>query len=258
MTALTSIDLFSGIGGFALGLDRAGVKPVAFSEIDAYRSAELKRHWPDVPNYGDIRQFDATRLSADIVAGGFPCRDTSEANTKGKGLDGEQSGLWREFFRIICEVRPRYAIVENPRRLRWRGLGRILGDLASIGYDAEWHSIRAADIGAPHRRERIFVIAYPDPARGRAFGLPCGRMARDHPILSGEKITGGFARFSETAWPSSWSDFISNIGRVDDGLSAGLAPFNAYADSIVPQIAQIIGEAIVAADGMRELRYEER
>ena len=245
------LDLFSGIGGFSLGFERVGIRTIGFSEIDSYRSAELRRHWPDVPNYGDVRNLDAKEISADIISGGFPCRDTSEANTKGKGLDGEQSGLWREFRRIIREVRPRYAVLENPRRLRRRGLSTILGDLAALGYDAEWDSFRGYDFGAPHRRERIIIIAYPDPTRRRAFGLPCRRMEGRDPLLSRAQVADGFARFSKAQWPTSWRDYISGLGRMDDGLSARLAPFNAYADSVMPQIAETIGAAIVAREAVR-------
>jgi DNA (cytosine-5)-methyltransferase 1 len=160
------LDLFSGIGGFSLGLERAGMRTVAFAEIDPFCRRVLAKHWPGVPIYDDVRAVTADRLradgiAADVVCGGFPCQDISVAG-KGAGLAGERSGLWVELARIIGEVRPRFAIVENVSALTTRGLGTVLGDLAALGYDAEWHCIPASAVGAPHRRDRIWIIAYPD------------------------------------------------------------------------------------------------
>src|SRR3990172_9328041 len=165
------LDLFSGIGGFSLGLERTnGFETVAFCEIEPYPQAVLRKHWPNVPIYDDIRTLTAERLksdgiSVDVITGGFPCQDLSVAG-KQAGIDGERSGLWKELCRIISEVRPQYAIVENVPALlsgdRGRWFGRVLGDLAQIGYDAEWHCISASAVGAPHRRDRIWIIAYTD------------------------------------------------------------------------------------------------
>lgn len=164
---LNVLDLFSGIGGFALGFERAGLRTVAFCEIEPYCRAVLARHWPRVPCYHDVRKLTASRLvrdgieRVDVVAGGFPCQDVSVAG-EGAGLAGEDSGLWFEQRRIVSEVRPRFVVVENVAALLSRGLGTILGDLASLGYAAEWHCIPAASVGAPHRRDRVFVIADAD------------------------------------------------------------------------------------------------
>ena len=180
------LDLFSGIGGFSLGLERAGMTTVAFCEIDPYCRAVLRKHWPDVPCYDDIRTLNRERLAADgiavdVICGGFPCQDISCAGA-GAGIDGERSGLWREYSRLIGELRPRYAIVENVAALLGRGLDVVLGDLAALGLDAEWHCIPASAVGAPHRRDRIWIVAYPrgeqhegDRAaigRPRTAGLP--------------------------------------------------------------------------------------
>jgi DNA (cytosine-5)-methyltransferase 1 len=160
------LDLFSGIGGFSLGLERAGMRTVAFCEIDPFCRRVLAKHWPGVPCYDDITTLTAARLAADgtrnidVICGGFSCQDISVAG-KGAGIEGSRSGLWSEYARIIGEVRPRYVIVENVAALLGRGLERVLGDLAALGYDAEWHCIPAAAIGAPHRRDRIWIIAYP-------------------------------------------------------------------------------------------------
>jgi DNA (cytosine-5)-methyltransferase 1 len=154
------LDLFSGIGGFSLGLERAGMRTVQFVELDPFCRAVLAQHWPDVPCHDDIRTFHPPVGFADVICGGFPCQDISIAGF-GAGLAGERSGLWTEFARIIGAVRPRFAVVENVSALLHRGLGEVLGDLAEIGYDAEWHCIPAAAVGAPHRRDRIWIVAYP-------------------------------------------------------------------------------------------------
>ena len=161
------LDLFSGIGGFSLGLERAGMKTVAFCEIEPFPRAVLRKHWPEVPIYEDVCKLTAERLAADgiavdVICGGFPCQDISYAG-KGAGLAGERSGLWREYARLIGEIRPSYVIVENVAALLNRGLGDVLADLAAIGFDAEWHCIPASAVGAPHRRDRLWIIAY---ARG--------------------------------------------------------------------------------------------
>jgi site-specific DNA-cytosine methylase len=160
------LDLFSGIGGFSLGLERAGMRTAAFCEIEPYARAVLRKHWPNVPCYDDVRTLTSERLRADgivcdVICGGFPCQDISSAG-RGAGIDGERSGLWSEYARIIGEVRPRYVIVENVAILLARGLDRVLGDLALIGYDAEWDCIPASAVGAFHRRDRIWIIAYPN------------------------------------------------------------------------------------------------
>lgn len=158
------LDLFSGIGGFSLGLNRAGFETVAFCEIDPWCRRVLAKHWTGVPAYDDIRDLSAARLRADgieridAICGGFPCQDVSLAG-KGAGLEGERSGLWREYARLLGELRPRYAIVENVGALRARGLAAVLADLAALGFDAEWHAIPAAAVGAPHLRDRVWIIA---------------------------------------------------------------------------------------------------
>ena len=166
MQALKVLDLFSGIGGFSLGLERTGgFETVAFCEIEPFPRAVLKEHWPDVPCYEDVRTLTADQLrsdgiAVDVICGGFPCQDISYAGG-GAGLEGARSGLWSEIARLVSELRPQYVIVENVSALLSRGLGRVLGDLAEIGYDAEWHCIPASAVGAPHIRDRIWIIAYP-------------------------------------------------------------------------------------------------
>src|SRR5690349_3739642 len=163
---LKVLDLFSGIGGFSLGLERTGgFETVAFCEIDPFCRKVLAKHWPKVRQYEDVRSLTADTLrrdgiAVDVICGGFPCQDISVAG-KGAGIEGERSGLWSEYARLIGELRPRYAIVENVAALLGRGLDKVLGDLAALGFDAEWHCIPASAIGAPHRRDRFWLIAYP-------------------------------------------------------------------------------------------------
>jgi len=165
MPSLRVLDLFSGIGGFSIGLERAGMTTVAFCEIDKKAQLVLKKHWPDVPVFEDVSTLtkgllDERGITVDVICGGFPCQDISYAGA-GAGIEGERSGLWSEYARLIGELRPRYVIVENVSALLSRGLDRVLGDLASFGYDAEWHCIPASAVGAPHRRDRIWIVAYP-------------------------------------------------------------------------------------------------
>src|SRR5258707_217548 len=129
------LDLFSGIGGFSLGLERAGMRTVSFCEIDARCRSVLAKHWTNVPCFGDIRNLNAERLHerVDLIAGGFPCQDISSASDAPAGIERLRSGLWREFARLIDELRPKFAIVENVSALRLRGLDVVLGDLAALG-----------------------------------------------------------------------------------------------------------------------------
>lgn len=166
---LRVLDLFSGIGGFSLGLERTGgFETVAFCEIEEYPRKVLARHWPKVPCYDDVRNLTADvlgrdRIAVDVICGGFPCQDISFAG-KGAGLAGERSGLWFHYARLIGELRPKFVIVENVAALLSRGLADVLGSLAALGYDAEWHCIPASAVGAPHRRDRLWIVAY---ARGK-------------------------------------------------------------------------------------------
>jgi DNA (cytosine-5)-methyltransferase 1 len=164
--ALRSIELFAGGGGLALGLEAVGARPVCFVERDAFAAATLVRQMEEgglapCPVWTDVATFDGLpwRGVVDLVSGGFPCQDISNAG-KRVGIGGERSGLWSEFSRIVGEVRPSFVFVENVAALASRGLGVVLGDLAALGFDAEWGVFRASDAGAPHRRERLFILAH--------------------------------------------------------------------------------------------------
>ena len=163
---MRTLHLFAGAGGGVLADLLLGHTPVCAVEIEPYCQRVLLQRQrdgilPRFPIWGDVRTFDGKpwRGHVDIVAGGFPCQDISAAG-KGAGITGERSGLWREQARIISEVGPRYVLVENSPRLTIRGLGTVLGDLATLGFDARWGILSAAQCGAPHLRERIWILAH--------------------------------------------------------------------------------------------------
>jgi len=190
------LDLFSGIGGFALGAYWAGLRFDGhyFSEVDNYAIRVYQQRFPDAIGLGDIRKIRGQDLPKGdwITCGGFPCQDISVAG-KGVGLAGERSGLWFEYARLIGEIQPQYAIMENVGALSFRGLDAVLGSLAEIGYDAEWCDIRASDIGAHHRRERLWIVAYPNGSRLEKHGL----FKSDLSIGSGETRTSNKPEESE-------------------------------------------------------------
>jgi len=237
------LDLFSGIGGFSLGLERAGMRTVAFCAIEAHARAVLAKHWPGVPCYDDVRSITAERLRADgivpnVICGGFPCQDISPAGT-GKGLDGERSGLWFEYLRIISDVGPKVAILENSAALLHRGLDRILCGLAEIGYDAEWHCLRASSVGAPFEGDRLYLLATPHQVDGEA-----GMGLRRHYIEPGQ-IQRAYNRNRESVWLES----ACRSARVGDGFSDYVdrrRRTERLGNAVVPEIPQIIGEAIMA------------
>ena len=169
---LRVLDLFSGIGGFSLWLERTGgFQTVAFCEIDPFCRRVLAKHWPDVPIFEDVRELTADTLSGrgiavDAICGGFPCQDVSQAG-KRAGLEDTRSGLWFEYARLIGELRPGYVIVENVPGLLSLGMGDVLGKLAALGYNAFWDCVPASAVGAPHRRDRVWLVAYPGDDRQR-------------------------------------------------------------------------------------------
>ncbi len=153
--------LFTGIGAIDLGLQWAGVGEVVWQvEIDAWCRGVLAKHWPKAKRHSDVRRVGAEQLErVDIIAGGFPCQDLSVAG-KGAGLDGARSGLWREYARIVRELRPQVVVIENVAQLVTRGLDVVVADLDAAGYRVEARIISAADVGAPHQRDRVFVVAH--------------------------------------------------------------------------------------------------
>jgi len=166
------LDLFSGIGGFSLAAEWVWgdeLEIVAFCEIDKYCRKVLNKNFPSVPIYKDIKELDGEAFKdIDLITGGFPCQDISVAG-KGAGIEGARSGLWSEMHRLISHIRPRYVIIENVPMLTVRGGTRVISDLAEAGYDAEWQIVGADDVGAWHRRKRIWIVAYPECV-GRSTG----------------------------------------------------------------------------------------
>ena len=197
---LTFGELFAGIGGFSLGLERAGMECKWQVEIDDYARRVLHKHWPNVRRHDDVRTFPPAEddYSVDIICGGFPCQDISVAG-KGAGLAGKRSGLWYEFARIIGELRPRYVIVENVAALLHRGMDTVLGDLSTLGYDAEWHVIPASAVGAPHRRDRVWIVAYSGCKHGdgRQGDKPGTRVRYGAGLSDGEKTNDHACRFCQ-------------------------------------------------------------
>ncbi len=252
MEKLRVLDLFSGIGGFSLGLERTGgFETVAFCEIDPFCQRVLAKHWPEVPCYDDVRTLGAETLradgiSVDVICGGFPCQDISIAGRKAGIENGSRSGLWSEVARLAGELRPAYLIVENvpnllsgPEEQPGAWFGRVLGDVAEIGYDAEWECVPASALGAPHPRERVWVVAYPHGARPLKWPLS---------FDSGESWAGRQEQFEglhehclRVAIPAR------SHGRVHDGVSDRLGQLKSYGNAVVPQIPEIIGKAILQA-----------
>jgi len=226
--------LFAGIGGFDLALERAGMECRWQVEIDEYCKRVLEKHWPHVKRYGDIRTVtDVERV--DVLCGGFPCQDISIVGNRA-GIDGERSGLWSEYVRLIRLVRPRYVVVENVAALlRW-GMGRVLGDLSESGYNAEWEIISASTVGAPHLRERVWIVAYSDQERLPKSKFESGKEWTDRACF-GPRIAG-----------SSWWAVEPNVGRVAHGIPRRVDRLKALGNSIVPQVAELIGRRILECD----------
>jgi DNA (cytosine-5)-methyltransferase 1 len=261
---LRHLDLFSGIGGFALAARWAGMETVGFCEIEPYCQKILRKHWPSVPIWEDVRkvyrfaddcvpcgdckepfcelcnehfadcqclgcsQFDDEIGPVDLVTAGFPCQDISVGHTwtKARGIDGERSGLWREVVRITSVVRPRWLLCENVPALRSRGLGRCLKDLWEIGYDSEWHIVSASSVGAEHKRERIWITAYP-----KGLGLegiwPEGFQVSH--VHEGQILS---LCSSDGQW-----EVEPDFRRTDARLSGRMDRLKALGNSIQPQVA---------------------
>ncbi len=232
---LTFGSLFAGVGGFDRGLEQAGMRCLWQVEIDAKCRQVLARHWPDVQRWEDVRDVGRHNLeSVDVVCGGFPCVDISIAGN-GAGIAGKDSGLWAEFARIIRELRPRFVLVENVAALLFRGMGRVLGDLAAIGYDAEWQVLPAGAFGAPHVRERVYIVAYP---RGK-HGSPRLAFQREHARAILAESDRNRTRFWEAA-PTEYSGMADGVpNRVDRIRMMG--------NAVVPQIAHWLGRRILEA-----------
>jgi DNA (cytosine-5)-methyltransferase 1 len=295
------LDLFAGIGGFSLGLERTGgFETVAFCEQDEKAKLVLNKNWPTVPVYGDIKELTFERLQADgliptVITGGFPCQDISAAG-RGEGIIGERSGLWSEMFRLIRDVRPAWAIIENVSVLRSKGLTLVLQNLGEIGYCAEWHCIPASAVGAPHQRDRIWIVAYPmrehssergeceitkgegggwgnkqagsqgdveweRSVRGSGSGAGEDVAHSDRPRLEGWLSTRlqectlqqpvGTGSSCEGELSDYWKSG-SDVLRVADGIPNRVDRLKQLGNAVVPQIPQLLGQAILAAETIHQ------
>ena len=258
---MTYLSLFSGIGGFELGLERAGMEVIWNSEIEPFPCEVLKRRWPDVPNLGDITKIDWNTVPrVDVICGGFPCQDISVAG-KQKGIkDDTRSGLWFYFRDAISALRPRYAIIENVAGLyssnKGRDFARVLHDLAEIGYDAEWARVSAAATGAHHRRWRVFIVAYPDTVGWDGGSGEQWQGRRGEPQNSSRDM-GNTDKPSEDSFTeeggswgsvgeSGWWAVEPDVGRVADGVPNRLDRLRGLGNAVVPQVAEWVGRRIVA------------
>ena len=282
---LTFGSLFAGIGGFDLGFERAGMSCKWQVEIDDYANRVLEKHWPNVHRERDICECGAHNLGrVDVICGGFPCQDISYAG-RGAGLDGERSVLFFEAIRVVRELRPRIVVLENVAALLTRGLDRVLGTLAEIGYDAEWHCIPAASVGAPHIRDRVFVLAH---AKHNGFSTSEGKHTRDQQQQGwsqkpdsdeqlersgdGPAISANDTDAANTQWwsdgsntestgseqgkqlrgtisgnvpRSNWWTTEPNVGRVANGVPARVDRLRGLGNAVVPQIAEWIGRRLM-------------
>ena len=272
--------LFSGAGLCDLGLSWAGLHHQFFCEIDPFCRSVLTRHWPDTPIYQDVAGLKGAELpQIDILCGGFPCQDVSSAGKRAGIKTGTRSGLWYEFRRIIEESRPKYVIIENVRGLLSLGVEVVLQDLADIGYDAEWEVLSAAACGAPHHRERVFIVAYP---HGGKFDAECRLLSPLTGILGNNYQSHGLAdwlgiRFNRKDRTSGcqahrgtilyrmddgrsgrldkpfWSSLplpprVSSISK--EGARAVLPALKALANGIVPHQAYAVAACILIAEGL--------
>ena len=259
MRKLRVLDLFSGIGGFSLGLERTGgFETVAFCEIDPFCRRVLAKHWPHVRQFEDVTKLKGEDVGpVDVICGGFPCQDLSEAGTAG-GIDAARSGLWGEIARLVGELRPRFVIVENVSNLlaggRGAWFGRVLGDLAALGYDAEWTSIPAYYVGAPHERDRVWIVAHPsEVGRNWSGGYPfADHVVYDHAQWEAAPYRGWRDVVDWLVAPAQarlWAQPHAPNRGMDDGVSRGVdsPEIGALGNAVVPQIPELIGRAILAA-----------
>ena len=213
--------LFSGIGGLDLGLERAGMHVIWQSEIDPYASRVLAKHWPNTPNLGNVKEInwhDTPR--PDVLCGGYPCQPFSYAGKRRAETDERHLFPWvADAIRIL---RPRYAILENVAGHLTAGFGTVLGTLAEMRYDCQWDCIPAATIGAPHRRDRLFIVAMDANRKGKLFG----------PI---------FRRPQRKEWLPE-----PHMDRVADGVSSRMDRLRGLGNAVVPQVAEHIGRIVMA------------
>lgn len=243
------IELFAGIGGFSLGFERAGMECVGHVEINPYAQKILLKHWPDVPVLGDVRKVKGEEFGpVDLICGGFPCQDISVAGNQ-KGIkNGTRSSLFDEIIRLSRVLRPRYIVLENIANLLNGGNGDwfeyVLGEVYKIGYDAEWEIISAAQIGANHRRERIWIVAYPKGQR-----LHKDEIYAAHSPESGIEKPEQWQQFlsinAGNYYLENWERFENVICGNVNGDTNRLDRLKCLGNALVPQIAELIGNLII-------------
>lgn len=270
---LTFGSLFAGIGGLDLGFERAGMQCKWQVEIDGYAQKVLAKHWPNVRRHDDVRTWPQPDTEyVDCIVGGFPCQDISYAG-KGAGLQGERSGLFYEVCRIVSEMGPRFVVLENVAALLTRGLGDVLGSLASLGYDAEWDCIPAAAVGAPHIRDRLFILANANSYNRKALRADKGKARAASRARTASKQSEVLAntnswRFQEREEFDGQShkerkapqrdnalrcgefrdwEVEPAVGRVVDGIPSRVDRLRGLGNAVVPQVAEYIGRRVVAA-----------
>jgi DNA (cytosine-5)-methyltransferase 1 len=289
MKPLTFGSLFAGGGGMDLGLERAGLVCKWQVEIDDFARRVLAKHWPDVRRHDDVKTFpptDAQDWQVDVICGGFPCQDISYAGLGAGMVEGTRSGLFFEIVRVAGLLRPRFIVLENVAALLTRGLDRVLGELAAVGYDAEWDCIPALAVGAPHRRDRVFIVAHakgdglsfrwsghegrdhhseggkrlrPESGRSRASessgvvadtfrdGLEGDLQAGDgRTTCFGVQARGSIARAGEQGRREQWGT-EPGIRRVAHGVPDRVDRLRVLGNAVVPHVAQWIGERLIQA-----------
>jgi DNA (cytosine-5)-methyltransferase 1 len=232
---LRELALFAGAGGGILGGRLLGWRTVCAVEIDAYAASVLVARQNDgslepFPVWNDVRTFDGQpwRGRVDVISAGFPCQDVSIAGT-GKGLDGERSGLWHESARLVCEIRPKFVFVENSPALAFRGLDVILRDLAQVGYNARWCVLGAVHAGAPHRRDRLWLVAH-------AYGARLQKQRRAESISS---------KHDSPERPNWWAS-EPQMDRMAHGLAHRVAQLKALGNGQVPAVAALAWETLTS------------
>lgn len=245
------LSLFAGIGGIELGLERAGMKTVGQVEIDPWCRKVLAKHWPDVPQHEDVVTapewwLSEERPNVDLICGGFPCQPFSLA---GKQLGiSDPRWLWPATAAVIRAVRPRYVLLENVSALvrdSW-AFGTVMADLHALGFDAEWATLRASDFGAPHNRERVYIVAYSQGVDGQARDrVEPGRVGRP-PLATGGLF--GLDVHSRRQQAREWLAREPRVDRLADGIPAQVDRLHGAGNAVVPQIPEHIGRQIMARE----------
>ena len=242
---MTHAGYIEGIGGFSLGAERAGIKTIYTCELEEFRHDWLKYYLPHATHEKDITT--ATGMYADIFTAGFPCQDISTANPKGKGLQGERSGLFFQFMRLVCVFRPKYVILENsPNVISKRYLLDILREFTQIGYNAEWDVIHKKIFDYPDERRRFILVAYRSEVGCKASNTVFSKKPFEISLKTQEQNEFILNKLSRRNSAMDWRKFISRTLQTDTGLSKELVAqeIAAYGDAICPNVAQLVFELI--------------